>query len=157
MSLTLHYSDVIMSTMASQISSVSIVFFCGKVNNEKIEKIQQRALKIIYKDHVSSYDDLMSKAHVSTMLNRRLHGILCKVFKCIKGINSKCLNDLFEVKSVSYSLRNDFRLIKPKRRTTNSGLRTVSNLGAKWWNDNLALFVDTIDGDFCTFKSSLKI
>ena len=130
--------------------------FCGKVNNEKIEKIQHRALKIIYKDHVSSYVDLMSKAHVSTMLHRRLHGILCEVFKCIKGINSKFLNDLFEVKSTSYSLRNDFRLIQPKRRTTNSGLRTVSYLGAKLWNDNLALFVDTIDGDFYTFKSSLK-
>ena len=121
------------------------------------KKLKHRALKLIYKDHVSSYDDLMSKAHVSTMLKRRLHGILCEVFKCIKGINSKCLNDLFEVKSTSYSLRNDFRLIQPKRRTTNSGLRTVSYLGAKLWNDNLALFVDTIDGDFYTFKSSLKI
>ena len=131
--------------------------FCRKVNNEKIEKIQHRALKIIYKDHVSSYEDLTSKAHVSTMLGRRLHGILCEVFKCIKGINSKCLNDLFEVKSTSYSLRNDFRFIQPKRRTTNSGLRTVSYRGAKLWNDNLALFVDTIDGDFCTFKSSLNI
>ena len=57
--------------------------FCGKVNYEKIEKIQHRVLRIIYKDHVSSYDDLMSKAHAPTMLNRRLHGILCEVFKCI--------------------------------------------------------------------------
>ena len=76
--------------------------FCRKVNNEKIEKIQQRALNIIYKGRVSSYDDLMSKAHVSTMLNGRLHGILCGVFKSIKGVNSKCLNNLFEVKSTSY-------------------------------------------------------
>ena len=59
--------------------------FCGKVNNGKIEKIQQRALKIIYKDRVSSYDDFMSKAHVSTMLNRRLHWILCEVSNVLKG------------------------------------------------------------------------
>ena len=43
-----------------------------------------------------------------------------------------------------------FVLYNPK------GLRTVSYLGAKLWNDNLALFVDTIDGDCCSFKSSLK-
>ena len=97
-----------------------------------------------------------TKARVSTMLNRRLHGILCEVFKSIKGSNSKCFNDLFEVKSTSYSLHNDNRLIQPKRRTANSGLWTVSYLGAKLWNDNLALFVDTIDGEICTFKSSLK-
>ena len=118
---------------------------------------QQRAFKIVYKDYASFYEDLMSKAHVSTMLNRRLHGILCKVFKSLKGINLKCLNDLFEVKSTCYSLHNDFRLIQPKRRTTNSGLRAASYLSAKLWNDDWAPFVDTIDGNHCIFKSSLKI
>ena len=130
--------------------------FCGKVNNDKIEKIQHRALKVIYTDYVSSYEDLMSKANVPTMLNKRLHGILCEVFKSIKGINSKCLNDLFEVKSTSYSLRNDVRVVQPKRRTTNFCLRTVSYLGAKLWNDNLALLADTLDEDLSMFKSFLK-
>ena len=130
--------------------------FCGKVNNDKIEKIQHRALKILYKDYVSSYEDLMLKANVPTMLNKRLQGILCEVFKSIKGINSKCLNDLFEVKSTSYSLRNDVRVVQPKRRTTNFGLRTVSYLGAKLWNDNLALLADTLDEDLFMFKSFLK-
>ena len=90
------------------------------------------------------------------MFNRRLHGILCEVFKSIKGSNSKCFNDLFEVKSTSYSLHNDYRLIQPKRRTANLGLWMVSYLSAKLWNDNLALFIDTLDGEICTFKSSLK-
>ena len=130
--------------------------FCGKVNNDKIEKIQHRALKIIYKDYVSSYEDLMLKANTPTMLNKRLQGILCEVFKSIKGINSKCLNDLFEVKSTSYSLRNDVQVVQPKRRTTNFGLRTVSYLGAKLWNDNLALLADTLDEDLFMFKSFLK-
>ena len=130
--------------------------FCGKVNDDKIEKIQHRALKIIYKDYVSSYGDLMLKANTPTMLNKRLQGILCEVFKSIKGINSKCLNDLFEVKSTSYSLRNDVRVVQPKRRTTNFGLRTVSYLGAKLWNDNLALLADTLDEDLFMFKSFLK-
>ena len=130
--------------------------FCGKVNNDKIEKIQHRALKIIYKDYVSSYEDLMLKANTPTMLNKRLQGILCEVFKSIKGINSKCLNDLLEVKSTSYSLRNDVRVVQPKRRTTNFGLRTVSYLGAKLWNDNLALLADTLDEDLFMFKSFLN-
>ena len=90
------------------------------------------------------------------MLNKRLHGILCEVFKSIKGINSKCLNDLFEVESTSYSLRNDVRVVQPKWRTTNFGLRTVSYLGAKLWNDNLALLADTLDEDLFMFKSPLK-
>ena len=98
--------------------------FCGKVNNEKIEKIQQI--------HVSSYDDLMSKAHVSTMLNRRLRGILCEVFKCVKGINSNCLND-FEVKATTYSLRNDFRRI-PQIQVSGQCLTSVPSCGMTTWH-----------------------
>ena len=133
-----------------------VCHFCGKVNNKKIEKIQQRALKIIYKDHEASYEDLLLKAHIPTMLNRRLRGLLCEVLKSIKGIYSICLNDLIGVKPRSFSLRKYCRLLQPKSKTTNSGLRTVSCLGAKLWNDNLALFVDTLDEDLFAFKSSLK-
>ena len=91
------------------------------------------------KNQVSFYEDLMSKAHISTVLNRRLHGILCEVFRSFRRIYSKCLNDLFGVKSASYSLLNDIHVMQPKRGTTNSGLRTVSYPGATLWNDNLAL------------------
>ena len=50
--------------------------FCGKVSNEKIRENSTKSLE-------NYYEDLMSKAHVSTMLNRQLKGI----FKSIKGIN----------------------------------------------------------------------
>ena len=32
--------------------------FCGKINNNKIEKIQERALRIFYRDYESFYEDL---------------------------------------------------------------------------------------------------
>ena len=72
--------------------------FRGKVNSDKIENIQHKAPQIKYKDYVSSDEDLMFKANVPTMPNKRLNGILWEVFKSIKGINLKCLNDLFVVK-----------------------------------------------------------
>ena len=45
------------------------------------------------------------------------------------------MNDLFEVKQHDHCLRDGTRLLQPKVRTTTHGLRTISYLGAKLWND----------------------
>ena len=70
--------------------------FCGKTNNNKIENIQERALRIIYRDYESSYEDLLSAAEAPTMWTRRLRVILLEVFKSINMLNSDCLNDMFQ-------------------------------------------------------------
>ena len=36
--------------------------FCGKTNNQKLEKIQERALRILYNDYTSTYNELLDKA-----------------------------------------------------------------------------------------------
>ena len=89
-------------------------------------------------------------------------GAISKLLRRVRETNSLTQGVLWHLLKTITSkedqalLCNNFRLIQPQRRITNSGLRTVSYLGTKLWNDNLALFVDTIDGDFCTCKSSLK-
>ena len=36
--------------------------FCGEKNTKKIEKIQERALRFIYRDYDSSYESLLLKS-----------------------------------------------------------------------------------------------
>ena len=36
--------------------------FCGQVNNQKLEKIQERALRILFADYNSSYTELLGRA-----------------------------------------------------------------------------------------------
>ena len=56
--------------------------------------------------------------------------------KSVCNINSECLNDMFVKKETSYSLGKTVILIQPKRQTTTYGLRSVSYLGSKLWNDH---------------------
>ena len=46
--------------------------FCGKVNNDKIEKIQERSLRILYRDYDASYEELLKRVDGATMLTARL-------------------------------------------------------------------------------------
>ena len=110
--------------------------FCGIQNNEKLERIQERALRIVYGDYSSSYDDLLSHAKTHTLMVKRLRQMLFEAFKSIGKKNSNCLNDMFEIKELEYALRKNVNVVQPKRKTVTFGLRSVSYLGAKLWNDN---------------------
>ena len=68
--------------------------FCGKGNNSKVEKIQERALRLIYSDHVSSYDELLIRNSSPTMLVNRLRQIAVEIFKSIHNANPPYVSEL---------------------------------------------------------------
>ena len=127
--------------------------FCGVTNDNKVEKIQQRCLWIIYKDYGSSYNQMLDRANTTKLAISRLRILILEVFKSIHMLNPKCISDLFELKS--YSFRNSVKVLQPKRRTTTYGLRTISYTGAKLWND-LSPILSNV-GDLDIFKSSLTL
>ena len=86
------------------------------------------------------------------MTDKRLHSMLLHVFESLKGMNAKCLNDMFSVKQNKYSMRQAVKLVQPRRKTTTLGLKTVLYLGAKLWNDNAVLYNELWNEDFLTFK-----
>ena len=66
--LTIYYSFVM-----SNFNYCPVVWhFCGEVNTQKMEKIQERALRFIYEDYNSSYEFLLKKSGLPTLKIRRL-------------------------------------------------------------------------------------
>jgi hypothetical protein len=56
--LTIYFSFIM-----SNFNYCPIVWhFCGEINTRKIEKIPERALRFIYEDYSSSYEDLLNKS-----------------------------------------------------------------------------------------------
>ena len=45
-----------------------------------MEKIQERALRFIYDDYVSTYDDLLNKSKLPSLKIRRLRSIILETF-----------------------------------------------------------------------------
>ena len=130
--------------------------FCGKVNNGKIEKINERALRILYDDYTSTYDELLNLSNSDTVLLTRLKNMTLDVFKSVKKLNPPYLNRMFEIKDIPYETRKPIQLVQPLRHTTTYGLRTISYTGAKLWND-LPFYIEDIT-EMCAqdFKCMLK-
>ena len=109
--------------------------FCGQGNNQMLEQIQERAFRILFADYNSSYMELLKRAGTTTLLIQRLWLIALTVFKSLHGLNPPCLNDMFTPKYVPYQLRDSSLLEQSRCRTTTYGLRSMSYIGAKLWND----------------------
>ena len=76
------------SFIASNFNYCPIVWhFCGVVNNNKLEKIQERSLRILFSDYESDVHDLLDSIGGQTLALRRLKFMLLEVYKCI--INSE--------------------------------------------------------------------
>ena len=58
--------------------------FCGKTNNDELEKIQERALRILYDDYEPCYEELLRKADSNNLLIQRLRLMVVSVYKSLK-------------------------------------------------------------------------
>ena len=65
--------------------------FCGKTNNAKLEKIQERSLRIMCTDYTSSYEDLLRNTGLSTLLLNRLQSMLLETFKSTRRLNARAV------------------------------------------------------------------
>ena len=64
-------------------------------STRKIERIQERALRILYNDYNSNYNELLDKTNRSSV-SVRMHQVLaCEVFKTLNGYNPSYMRDIF--------------------------------------------------------------
>jgi hypothetical protein len=131
--------------------------FCGRQCATKVEKLNERVLRVIYKDYTSSYTELLIRGKVSSLVEHRARILIIEVFKILKGVAPPCLHQMFKYNIPSYSFRNKFKLEQPLKRTNRYGLRSLTYLGAKLWNTFSQKFDGNIyEYDLSDFKKIIK-
>ncbi len=101
---------------------------------QKIEKIQERALRFLYNDHHTSYSNLLVKSERCTMHVSRLRVLCIEIFKTLNNLNPSFMHDIFKIRSSVYSSRNpnDLQHYRPKQVTF--GSNSLQSLGPQIWN-----------------------
>ncbi len=128
--------------------------FCSKASTKKMEKIQERALRFLFNDKISSYEALLEKCKSTTLHLKRLKVIALEVFKSLHGLNPSFMKDMFNVKEISYNLRDPLQLVQPKFRKITYGRNSFTYYGSHLWNilPNQIKSCTTMDD----FKTMLK-
>ena len=89
--------------------------FWSNRSTEKLEKLNERALRFVYQDKISTYETLVVKNGYSTLANQRLAKMLNTVFGVIGNGNAPTsISELLTARNSNYNLRGDAILKLPK-------------------------------------------
>ena len=70
-------------------------YFSSSKSLQKIEKLHESALRFLYNDHTSSYNDLLSKSDRWTMLTSRQRVLCIEIFKTVNKLNPPIMQKIF--------------------------------------------------------------
>ena len=62
--------------------------FHGLKTNYKINRLQERALRLIYNDYISSFDELLSKDGTFTIHEQNIHYLAIEMFKALNDLST---------------------------------------------------------------------
>ena len=108
--------------------------FCSKKNLFKLERMQERALRFVYRDYKSSYEELLDKAKLQCLHLGRLRSLATEIHKAVHGGAPPYVSSLFTERESEYSLRRNHSLILPPYNTISFGKQSIRYTGPKVWN-----------------------
>ena len=125
------------SFIMTQFSYSQLIWMCHsrKINNQ-INKLHGRALTLVYNDKSSSFWKLLERHNSITIHERNIQVLLTEIFKVKSGAAPVIMTEISKFKDHLYILRKNNCLERRIIESCKYGSETVSNLGAKLW-DNL--------------------
>ena len=94
--------------------------FHGRIVNKKLNHIHERALRIVYKDYISSFD-LLKRDKSVTIYHRKIQSLAIELFKVKQNFSDSVLCNIFQTRSISYNLRAQTDFIRSNAITSQYG------------------------------------
>ena len=106
--------------------------FHSRKLNHRINRIHERALRIVYKDDKSTFRELLTKDESFTVHERNIQTLAIELYKVTYGLSPKIMNLIFPLNSQArYPRRNAFKTFNVK--TVSWGTETLAHIGPKIW------------------------
>ena len=120
--------------ITSQFGYCPLIWMChNRKINRQINKIHERALRIVYMDNTSSFDELLIKSGSVSIHHRNLQQLAIEIYKALNNSSSTLMSELFKIKESKYNFRNEVVLASNHPSSTNYGINSVSHLAPKIW------------------------
>ena len=119
----------------SQFNYCSLVWmYHNRSVNNRINRIHERALRIAYKDALSSFEELLVKDKSVTIHERNLQKVVIEIYKVKNGLSPEFMKEIFRLSSNPYNLRNKKELKNSNIKTVYCGSETLSHRGPEIWS-----------------------
>ena len=90
----------------SQFSPLLCMFHSRTLNN-KIKRLHERCLRVIYNDNTSSFTDLFAIDNSVSMHHRNIQVLATELYKFVNDLSPKLVSDCFKLNNTTvYNTRN---------------------------------------------------
>ena len=133
--MSLNKRKLIMNAfISSQFSYCPLIWMChSRSLNSRINRIHERALRIVYKDYDSSFESLLEKSGSVKIHQRNLQTLATEIYKVMHDLSPTLMNEIFQLKDSTYNLRKNTTFKTRNVKSVYYGTETISYLGPKIW------------------------
>jgi len=108
--------------------------FHGRQINKKINNLHERALRIVYNDTTTSFQDLLIKDKSFTIHHQNIQTLAIEIYKAVNDLPGGNLKELFVKRNDNYNLRSESELVVPGINTVTRGKKSIRYFGSILWN-----------------------
>ena len=103
--------------------------------DNRINKMQERALRLVYKDERQAFNDLLKLDSSVTVHQQNLQILAKEIFKVKSSLAPEIMTELLEIKEPYHNLRSEASHFKRENAdSTHYCIQSVRHLGPKIWN-----------------------
>ena len=111
-----------------------IWMFHNRTLNNRINRLHERALRLVFKNPNLSFQELVNKDKSFTIHERNLQRLAIEMFKIKNKLSPSILSEVFPIQNPSYDLRSGRSWITKNIRTIYYGKETLTFRGPKTWD-----------------------
>ena len=111
-----------------------IWMFHSRNLNNKINRLHERCLRVIYNDKTSSFEQLLENDNSVSIHHRNIQALAVEMYKVTNGLSPEIMNEIFQIREESrYNLRYTSLFTIPPIHSVYNGRESVSYMGPKIW------------------------
>ena len=147
---------ILKTFIESQFSYCPLVWmFCSREMNRKINHVHERALRLVYNDYRSSFEELLKNDKSISIHHRNIHNVAIEMYKVKNNLSPPFMQEIFEHKSSGRTTRMGDKFARPNVNKVYKGENSLRNFGPVVWNTMLPEKLK-VCSNLAEFKNSIK-
>ena len=85
--------------------------FCQRSSNTRINHLHERALRIVYNDNESTFEDLLKKGNFVSIHHENIWLLGIELYKVKNNLSTHLMSEIFSLRNIDCNLRSqtDFK------------------------------------------------
>ena len=116
------------------VNCLVIWMFHSRALNNKINRLHERCLLIIYNDKTSTFNELLEKDNSVSIHYKKIQALAIEIYKVANGVSPVIMNEIIQLKEeFHYNLRYTSKFVIPPIHSVYHGSESASYLRLKIW------------------------